>query len=278
LAEWKSFADAVRARVPRATFAGPDTAGGTDWVAAMAKAKPEGLVLLSSHYYAGGPGMTPERLLRSLTGLKRTLVPLRDLSRRAHIPYRITEGNSSYHGGQQGVGNTFVSALWGVDFLFQLATYHAAGMNFHGGTGGVYTPIARQTSTDYYARPLYYGMLLFSQAARGHLAPVAGGPEAGVGAYATHDGARDLRLVVINRDSARATRLSVDPGHSFRHGEILRLSAPALDSADEVTLGGAGVSSDGAWTPKPGDSVQFQGRQFTLQMPAGSAALVKLSE
>src|SRR5262249_38052738 len=59
LAEWGKFHAAIRARVPQARFAGPDVAGATDWVAALAQERPEGLTLLTHHYYADGPAGAP---------------------------------------------------------------------------------------------------------------------------------------------------------------------------------------------------------------------------
>ena len=59
LAEWRTFHASIRARVPGALFAGPDVSGAIDWVAAFAQAMPEGLVLLTHHYYADGPAGAP---------------------------------------------------------------------------------------------------------------------------------------------------------------------------------------------------------------------------
>jgi hypothetical protein len=59
LAEWRTLQTAIRARVPGAPFAGPDVSGATDWIAAFAQAIPEGLVLLTHHYYADGPAGAP---------------------------------------------------------------------------------------------------------------------------------------------------------------------------------------------------------------------------
>src|SRR5437763_182619 len=49
LAEWQKFHAAIHARVPDASFAGPDVAAETGWVAPFAELKPENLVLLTRH-------------------------------------------------------------------------------------------------------------------------------------------------------------------------------------------------------------------------------------
>ncbi len=69
------------------------------------------------------------------------------------------------------MSNVFASALWGVDYMFTLAGRASAGVNFHGGGTGNYTPIAVTGPLSATARPLYYALLLFRAAARGRLVP-----------------------------------------------------------------------------------------------------------
>ena len=76
LAEWRTFHASIRARVPGALFAGPDVSGATDWVAALAEAMSEGLVLLTHHYYADGPAGAPHVSLPKLLQSSRQLPPL----------------------------------------------------------------------------------------------------------------------------------------------------------------------------------------------------------
>ena len=117
LAEWKTFADAVRGRVPNAPFAGPDTSYYTDWVSAMAREDASYLVLLSQHYYAEGPASSPkstiDRLLHSSGRLSKTLQSCRQAALSSRLPYRLTEANSCFAGGKRGVSDTLASALWG---------------------------------------------------------------------------------------------------------------------------------------------------------------------
>ena len=85
------------------------------------------------------------------------------------LPFRLAETNSCYGGGKQGVSDTFASALWGADLMYQLASGGGMGINFHGGGYGWYTPIAGTREDGFMARPIYYGMLLFAQAGSGQL-------------------------------------------------------------------------------------------------------------
>ena len=75
-------------------------------------------------------------------------------------PFRMTEGNSCFHGGKPVVSDTFASALWSGDYMLQVAQAGYIGVNLHGGGNGLYTPIAGDSPQGFSARPVYYGMLL----------------------------------------------------------------------------------------------------------------------
>ena len=68
--------------------------------------------------------------------------------------------------------DTLGAALWGVDVIFTLAEAGWLGINFHGGSGNYYFPIAQTSSGTFEPRPLYYAMLLFAYAGRGSLVPI----------------------------------------------------------------------------------------------------------
>ena len=161
---WPKYVAAVRAAVPDAKFAGPDIAKEYSWLPKMAAAKPD-IVFLSGHYYAEGPPADPRMTLEFL--LKRGRNPateefavVREATKTLGKGYRMTEGNSCFHGGKPLVSDTLASALWGGDYLLQLAQEGYLGANLHGGGNGLYTPIAGDTTTGFTARPVCYGMML----------------------------------------------------------------------------------------------------------------------
>jgi hypothetical protein len=145
LTEWRTFHASIRARVPRALFAGPDVSGATDWVASFAQAMPEGLVLLTHHYYADGPAGAPHvsltKLLQSNRQFRPLLERLGQYSRTYRLPYRITETNSVYDEGQPGVSDTLGAALWGLEIMFQVAGAGAASISM-----AAFTIAARATT------------------------------------------------------------------------------------------------------------------------------------
>jgi hypothetical protein len=290
LDEWRRFHAAVRARVADARFAGPDVAAASDWVAAFAEARSQGLVLLTSHYYAEGPAGSPDVTLAKLLRADDQAVPMLDkvasYGRSHHLPCRIVEANSVYNEGQPGVSDTLGAALWGLEFMFDAAAAGIAGVNFHGGVHNVraevdkaYTPIARGPSGRYRARPLYYGMLMFVQAARGALVPACLAPDgSGLKAFAVRAPDGSLRICLINKNPGRGARVRIDPGRSFTAGSVVRLSGPAVGATAGVTLGGSSVDEFGGWTPALREAVNPAGGEFGVDVPAASAAVVILGD
>jgi hypothetical protein len=126
IAEWKKYAEAVRKRTPSALLGGPDIGNHPDWVFSFAKDVSDAK-LLSSHFYAEGPPTDPQvniaRLLRPHPKSEATMKSMVVLGEQTHIPYRMTECNSCYHAGKDGVSNSFASALWGADYMLSLAMW-----------------------------------------------------------------------------------------------------------------------------------------------------------
>ena len=158
--EWVVAHASVIARVPHAKFAGPDVSNKMAYVtgfAADVKRSAPDVVMLTSHYYAmgpaGRPGMTIDRLLSPDPKLDRDLQIAMAAARGAGLPYRMSEGNSCWNGGQPDVSDTLASALWVADMMMQFAAGGCAGVCLHGGGNGFYTPIAGGLGTGFERRP-----------------------------------------------------------------------------------------------------------------------------
>ncbi|MGB7267766.1 MAG: hypothetical protein WBC92_19770 [Terracidiphilus sp.] len=165
--EWSAAHAAIVARVPNAKFAGPDVSNKMAYVTGFAedvkKSAPD-VVMLTSHYYAmgpaGAPGITIDKLLSPDPKLERDLQIAMSAGRSAGVPYRMSEGNSCWNGGQPGVSDTLASALWVADMMLEFAFGGCAGVNLHGGGDGYYTPIAGSLATGFVRRPEYFGIQL----------------------------------------------------------------------------------------------------------------------
>jgi hypothetical protein len=280
LSQWREFAGAVRKRVPHAPFAAPDVASNTEWITSFAEKAKDQIRFLTGHYYAMGPPTNPamniDRLLRPSAKLLRDIPIVMKASRESGLPFRMAEGNSCYHGGKRGVSDTFASALWGGDYMLQVAKAGYCGVNLHGGGNGVYTPISGSAEQGFSARPIYYGMMLAGQFAGAAMVQTELETH---GVNATAYAAKDrtgLRIAVFNKDEQQPVRVDLNPSFSSRHATIWRLEAPALDSKSGVTLAGAGVGEDGKWAAaKTETALQKRGR-LVIDMPAASAVLVWL--
>jgi hypothetical protein len=304
LAEWMRFTQAIRARVPGAVFAGPDVASDSDWIARFASQAGGSVAALTGHYYAAGPPDDPRvtiaRLLGPDPGPASKVARIARISAEAHLPFRMAEGNSCYRGGKPGMSDTFASALWSADYMLMTAQAGYAGVNFHGGggrqiraalgghfpgealakkpgagrAGAFYTPIAGSLDEGFAPRPIFYGILLANQFAG--TTPVAADFDP-KGVNATAYAARTdtgIRVAVLNKDAARDLRVTIDPQAKAGLARVWRLSAPALDATEGVTLAGRAIMSDGSWSPQEEVLRPDARGRFTVNVGHASGALV----
>ena len=282
--EWKHFYDVIRTRVPNAPFSGPDTAFNNEWLVPFAKEFKSDIVFLSQHYYAEGPptnpSMTIGRLLRPNPRLVAEFAGMAQTHKDTGLPFRLTETNSCYQGGKKGVSNTFASALWGAELMYQLAAQGGIGINFHGGGYGWYTPIAGTQKAGFEARPIYYGMLIFALAGAGQLVEnhlSSPQPEDTIAAYSLRTSS-GLKTVLFNNSASSSLRLAMDPGQRAERASMLLLTAPDLASTSGVTLGGASVNAQGDWAATSRVTLNHKHGVFTADLPAASAALVSFED
>jgi hypothetical protein len=239
MAEWEVWVKTIRARVPRAQFAGPDTDGkvGT-WVLEFARRTRGEAMLLTSHYYgmgpASAPGMTAERLLAKATPKLDAEIAAVHVARAAAggTPYRMDEGNSCFGGGKAGVSDAYASALWAADYMLRAACAGFAGVNLHGGGSGIYTPV--ESSLEHHAkpRPVYYGMQLAQRFVGSSVASCLLKTPTNVTAYQGVKRGRTL-LAVVNK-GVGVIDVALPP---LLHGaKRWELYGPALDAKTAVSF------------------------------------------
>lgn len=278
---WQKHRDAVLAAVPNAKFAGPDIAKEYDWLPKMAARKPE-LVFLSGHYYAEGPPANPKMTLEYL--LQRGNDPeksgeiaiVHEATKMLGRPFRMTEGNSCFHGGKPLVSDTLASALWGADYWLQIAQAGYIGVNFHGGGNGLYTPIAGSLQDGFKARPVCYGMLLGQHFAGSTFVEATlsqQSSEQNVTAFAARRGTRQ-QLAVFNK-AAQPVKLAVSGLGHAKEAKVWWLKGPAIDAHDGVTFGGSELSGTGEYHPAAQDTVHLRSGRGELLLPAYTAAYIE---
>lgn len=267
LAAWERFARAVLERMPEARFAGPDIASRGGWIMPFAMDARPRPVLLTRHFYAEGPGSSPEvtiaRLLGSGPALDAALDPAEQASRQSSLPLRMAETNSVYDGGRPGVSDTLAAAAWGAELMFRLAARGWAGVNFHDRPTRSYAPIGRASPL---AKPLYYGMLMFAAARARRVALLPGTADVRLYHIAGRDGR--MRIACFNRDPRRAARAILPAG--AKAASVLRLAA-ATPATAMVTLGGARVADDGTWKP------HLEIARAPIELAPASGAIVELA-
>ena len=287
---WERFRKAILAKTPGVAVTGPASASNYEkWTIPFGKTVTSNqITLLTQHYYRGNgrlPISTAEFLVTPDPKLEKELAALDAAAKEIGVPYRMAECNSYYHGGANGVSDSYASSLWVIDFLFDCALNRASGINLHGGgNGGGYTPIANDHGRVVEARPEYYGLLLFTLAGQGELYAAnlsAGGLNAT--AYAVKPASGGLNLVVVNKDLKQNLELTAHLPHRARSARLLALTQlssgtaePELLAHSGVTIQGAAVQPDGSFSPSPAYSVGARGSEVKCYVPALSAALIQV--
>jgi Glycosyl hydrolase family 79 C-terminal beta domain len=280
--DWGAFESAIHASAPSAPFTGPASASHyASWTVPFAKDEASKIILLTQHYYVANgqdPTSTIDLLLSPNPGLVTELQALSTAATGNAIKnlYRLSECNSFYNGGASGVSNAYGTALWAIDFLFTNAQYGSAGVNFHGGGNGTgYTPIADANGSVGGARPIFYGMLLFTKAGQGAILATSGAPSSvNFSAYAVGAAGSATSVVLSNKDGVTTVHAAVDVGAPLSSATATRLTGPALDATTGVTLGGVAIGADGSFTPNAPEALPTAGSTFTVDVPPASAVLV----
>jgi hypothetical protein len=228
---------------------------------------------------------TDHLLNRAATaGLARAVSPYVRVAHAAGLAYRLDEMNSVSCRGAP-VSRTFASALWALDQLFQLAKIGVSGVNFNTFTDALYEPFGVTQSAGRWSaqvRPMYYGMLMFTQAAPPgsrllRLQLHSGGA---LRAWATRAVDGTIRVVVINDSLTRGRTVSVAVAGRSASARLTRLSAPSVDATGRVTIGGQSFGDSTSTGRLSGSAATTQvsdgagGYQVTL--PPASAAMLTI--
>ncbi len=290
---WTQFRNAIVAQTPAAASlcTGPADAGSeSSWTVPFGQyATKSDISLLTQHYYRGNgqvASSTAANLVTPDTTLVSDLQTLNTGAKGIGIPYRVSECNSYYNGGADGVSDAYCSSLWIIDFLFDCALNGSVGANFHGGgNSDGYTPIADSGGAVVEARPEYYGILLFTLAGQGTLytTSLSGIGSLNITAYAVKTASGALNLIVVNKDSAQNLQLTVQLPQSATSATLLEMtqltsgaSGPSLSATSGVTIQGATVGVNGAFSQGTAYTLSASGTSLTCYVPYLSAVLIQI--
>jgi hypothetical protein len=238
---------------------------------------------LSGHYYAEGPPADPKMTLEYLLHrgndpASGEIAAVQAATKVLGKPFRMTEGNSCFHGGKPGVSDTVASALWSGDYMLQIAQAGYIGVNLHGGGNGLYTPIAGSLEEGFTARPVYYGMLLAERFAGSTLLATslsAQTPEQNVTGFAAAAG-HDWKLALFNKAPMPVSIRITGLNKTRAIAAATLLHGKAIDAKQGVTFGDSTVAPDGSFSPRPQMSFSVRHGSATLQIPAYTAAYIEL--
>jgi hypothetical protein len=204
----------------------------------------------------------------------------------AGVSFRADELNSVSCGGADGVSDTFASALWVMDTLFNMDRVGVDGVNIHTFRSGRYAPFAFRRRAGHWSaqvRPLYYGLLMFARAAPpgSRLLPTHHRRGDGLRIWTTQGRDRRLRVLVINDDLHRPTTVAIHLPGSAAPANLERLSAPGVSARSGVILAGQsyGVrTSTGVMSgPRRSRLVAAQHGRYVVRVPPAAAALLTTS-
>jgi hypothetical protein len=243
-----------------------------------------------SCYYVDNP-LPSDILLRpsSSTGSLFYLQPYAAAAHKVKSIFRMDEINSICNGGQPGVSDSFSSALWAIDTMFEDANAGIDGVNWNtDSNGGPYDlfkfSVWAKAQTNIYSlttvHPLYYGLLFFSQAAgkSAHLLPTSTLTTSNIKVWVTTDSAGKAHLVVINKEETTAGNVQVTlPGYLV--GSVVRLTAGSYLATSGVSIGGQTYdnSPDGTLQGSPSIETAYpDAGVWTIFVDPMSAVMVNL--
>jgi hypothetical protein len=290
--DYDKFARAVSQATPGVPLMGVALAHpytNLKWDAALvARANPK-LQAITIHRYpysdCSAPGTatypTVQKLLSepATAGDAATIKPTVALGRRAGLPVRLSELNSVTCGGTPGVSNTFATALWFPDAVFEFARAGVSAVNLHVRAYTINAPFSFDRA-GISARPLLYGILLF----RRMLGPDSrlidvnahSGPRVHLKVWAVSVGAHVLNVLLINKGTT-STTVNLDLP-ATRAASVIRLLAPSAASQAGESLAGQQLSDRLTWIGRRHvETITGAEGRYSVHVRGQSAALLTVS-
>jgi hypothetical protein len=289
LSDFRLYASTLRAVDSHLPLIGPALAEPRrhwPWVRALLAAHIPGLSMVSVHRYpysgcvrrrsASFPTIARILSPHASTVLAADLAPMIAATHRAGLPFRLTELNSVTCGGRPRVSDTFATALWAPDTLFALLRARADGVNLHVRANTINAPFAF-TPRGFFARPLLYGLIMFSRAlADGSAllpAHLGATPSLNLHTWVVRTRSGGLHILAIDKGHHPVRLLLRLAGHAPVTVERLRAARP--DSRFGVTLAGQRLGPRGIWTGlAQSQIVRRTQRGYVIAIPRFSAALI----
>jgi len=291
---YQAFARALASAAPDVPLVAPALSNEhrhLQYIKTLLRRPHPGLRVISAHVYpysaCARPGQllypTVQKLLseNASAGMAQTVGPAVALAHRAGFSLRLTEINSVTCGGVKGVSNTFATALWAPDALFELMRAGVEGVNLHARVQAINDPFYF-TRRGLQTHPLLYGLILFQRMLGAHarLVPVrlrsSRSLHLKIWAVREGDGTKTpntLNVLVINKGRRSALINLHLPTRS--RASVQRLLAPSASSTSGVTLAHQRLSDQAVWQGKERlETISLSSRGHVLRVRGESAALL----
>jgi Glycosyl hydrolase family 79 C-terminal beta domain len=285
--DFSAYARALKAKVPGIPIGGPEIISNkTPWLDSIQDLGRLDPGFITIHRYASSscwPKTSPwwptiAIMLNegSSAGLANSVRTAVEFAHSRHEALRLTEVNSISCGGNTGVANAFVTALWAPDALFSMVQAGVDSVSWHIRPGQLNAPFLF-TNNGIQAMPELYGLAVFAQM----ITPGAELLNSTVSSALHVKGwavrtAKGTRVLLINK-GGRAANVTLRLGTGNQPGFVRRLTAPSIVAENGVTWGGQHINSQGHWegrlvTTKVGGANGV----YHLALPGYSAALVNV--
>jgi hypothetical protein len=198
--------------------------------------------------------------------------------------FLVDEMGSVTCNGKAGVSNTFASALWVMDSLFAMAADGVDGASLHtypGSANGLFDFTHGGGVWRGTVHPLYYGALMFSQAAPAgsRLLPITSPDPGAVRAWATHGIDGRTRILLINDGMRYTAHIEIGGLTGGPAGTVERLVAPSPYATSGVSLGGrsfAAGTTSGVLRAPVLQSIKSSSNLYAVSVAPATAVLITL--
>jgi hypothetical protein len=293
MALWTKFYNAIVAKTPHAPIAGAAACTPLTWTVPFAGDTRGKTSIATHHYYVAcataANATTTELLDVSLhRDVTRNFSAINAACVEAGIPYRIGETNSFYNNTgvnpPEDIAASYTTALWCLDYMFMCAQCNCAGVNFEsGGDIPGYPPILNMSDYVCAIYPLFYGMLFFTLAGTGRVLETTVAPGSlNVTGYAIGGWQKGYSVIVLNKESTQNIQVQIELPKGVTKATLMELTqrspgktVPSLLATSGVTIQGAEVQTDGAFSPDAPYELTPDGNKLTCYVPAMSAVLIK---
>jgi hypothetical protein len=289
--DYNAYARVLARLVPHVPLLAPALANplaSRKWIALLLAGPHPGLGEVSGHRYPysacalRGWRLYPTigRILseQATAGTARALRTVVKLAAHADLPFRLTEINSITCGGLAGVSNSFATALWAPDAVFEYVRTGIRGVNLHARVGAINDPFTFDARGGLVVHPLLYGLILFARTLGPNARLLNTQWHASVPhlkAWAVAVGKSTLHVLLLNKGPSTAGVAMTLP--ASRRASLQRLLAASPAALSGETLAGQSLNRDGRWVGRRvSELVTPRGHRYSVALPPYSAALVSV--